>query len=98
MQISKFYFQVHSPSPQKLLEHALFAVKQRKGAKFAGMWIGSVQEERDVETGGRAAGAWPLTRNLRHVETSPWSGNSAAPGRMERGGRGTLASRDQVTV
>lgn len=41
----------------------MFAVKQRKGAKFAGMWIGSVQEERDVETGGRAAGAWPVTRN-----------------------------------
>lgn len=90
MHISEFYFQVHSLSPQKLLEHVLFAVK-KKGAQLARVWIWSVWS---METAERAAWEWLVTRNLRHAETSPadLSGTLLLPRRMERGAWGALAS------
>lgn len=75
--ISEFYFQVHSLSPQKLLEHVLFAVKKR-GAELVRVWVWSI---RSMETAEKAAWEWLVIRNLRHSETSPAdaSGDSAAP-------------------
>lgn len=91
--ISEFYFQVHSLSPQKLLEHVLFAVK-KKGAKLARVWVWSI---RSMETAERAAWEWPVTRNLRHAETSPAdpSGTLLLP---RKDGERRLGSPDQHPV
>lgn len=90
--ISEFYFQVHSLSPQKLLEHVLFAVK-KKGAKLARVWIWSVWS---METAERAAWEWLVTRNLRHAETSPADlSGTAAP---QEDGERSLGSPGQHPV